>query len=570
MKSVKLLILLLVPVLLLSCSKGKDEIYVAEVGDRVITVADIEALYAKVDPKFLDGDTVDERKLNFLNTLIDKEVMAIKADELGYDKDPSVIAGLKAFKRMGLQGAYLKFEVVDKVKITDEILKQYYDNLGKSLTIKQILTDTPEAGEEVSQLLKDGADFESICIKYSKTPDADTGGKAETITFGRFPADLQDEVFNLPVGGISKPIESGFGFFIIKVLKINQAKHPRPFEAMKEELTPTVQALEEKRFMDRRTDKLRKKAGLEWYYDNIRIMFEALPPDRPLTSPPARNDEAYPLLKFGEPDYDKVLVSYLDKTITIRDLSDLYDRQSFFERPRREYRLGGIKRVMVELIMNELVEIEMKESKIEEHPELQKILKAKKEEMMVTRMFEEQVMKEVVVTSEEIRNYYEDNSELYKLPEQRRFGVIVTADATTAQEAYTQLVGGMRHSRAAQLFSIDEQTRSNGGETNMLIQGNQPELDDVGFDLKEIGDISRPFESSKGWVVLKLVEKSPQRVRSLNEVQNAVRKDISTLKNDARLKELIDKWKEKITINTYEDNLKKAEVHERERTKYVL
>ena len=570
MKIAKLLILLLVPLLLLSCSKTKDEINVAEIGDKVISVAEFEKLYAKIDPKFLDGDTVDERKMNFLNVLIEKEVMAIKADELGYDKDPSVIAGVNAFKKMGLQGAYLKFEIADKVELTDEVLKQYYDNLGKSLTIKQINVDTPDEGEEVYQLLKDGADFESVCVKYSKMPDAETGGKAQTITFGRFPADIQDQVFSLPVGGISEPIETGFGFFIIKVLKINQSKHHRTFEEMREEITPTVKALEENRFVDRRSKSLRKKAGMEWYHENIRIFFEALPPDRPLTSPPPRSEEIYPILKFEEADYDKALVTYLDKTITIRDLSDIYDNQSFFGRPRREHRLGGIKKVMVLLIMNDLVEKEMKESKIEDHPELQKVLQTKKEELMVTRMFDEQITNEAIVSAAEVRTYYEDNIELYKQPEQRRFGVIVTADATTAEEVHTQLVGGMRHSRAAQLYSIDEASRSNGGETEMLTQGNQPELDDVGFDLKNIGDISRPFESSHGWVVMKLVEKSPQRVRSLSEVQGAVRKDISTLKSDARLKELMDKWKEKITITIHEENLKKAEVQERQKTRYVL
>jgi hypothetical protein len=437
MKFEKWAALLLFPVLIIGCSRSKDKIPVAEVGNKVITVADIEELYSKVDPKFLEGKTVEERKRNFLNNLIDKEVMAMKADELGYDKDPFVVAGLNSFKKLGLQAAYLKFKVADKIKITDEILKKYYDNLGETLAIKQILVDTPEEGDEVYNLLKDGADFESVCIKYSKMPDADKGGKVETISFGRFPADIQDEVFNLPVGGISKPIETVFGYLIVKVVKVNQAKQSRPFEAVKEEITPTVRALEEKRFMTRRTDEIRRKAGVEWYYDNLRIVFDALPPDRPLTSPPHRNEEVYPLLKFDEADYGKVLVTYLDKSITIRDFSNMYDNESFFDRPRREHRLGGIKMVLGEQIMNELVVIEMKESKIEENPELRKLLNTKKEELMVTKMYNEMIKKEVVITSEEVRNYYEDNAESYKVPEQRRFGVIVAADVATAQEAYT-------------------------------------------------------------------------------------------------------------------------------------
>jgi parvulin-like peptidyl-prolyl isomerase len=104
----------------------------------------------------------------------------------------------------------------------------------------------------------------------------------------------------------------------------------------------------------------------------------------------------------------------------------------------------------------------------------------------------------------------------------------------------------------------------------ILTKGNQPELDEVGFSLAKIGDISQPFQTSRGWVVLKLVEKSPERVRSLYEVEDGVRNDLSTLKSDARLKEFMAKWKEKIPIKIYEKNLQKADVHERQNPKYFL
>jgi parvulin-like peptidyl-prolyl isomerase len=385
-----------------------------------------------------------------------------------------------------------------------------------------------------------------------------------TATFGRFMPELQGPIFALPVGGFTEPLESPYGYFVIKVLKKDRAKPAQSFEAAKRDIEPIVRSLEERAKMNEISEKIRKKAGTTWYPENMQIAFDALPPDRPLTNPPRREDEKYPLLKFDEEDLGKPVLTYKDKVFTIEQFSNLYDRTSFFERPKREFRLGGIKGFLMKLMMNELVMDEMEASGIENHPELKRILDTKQEELMVTMMFEDLVTKEVIISRKDIQTYYKDNLGNYKFPEQRRFGIIVANDEETAQEAYDKLIAGMPLPRVAQFYSIDEQTRSNLGETDFLVKGGQPEFDDVGFKLDKVGDTSKPFETSRGWVVLKLIEKSPERVRSLEEVQNAIEADLRTLKNDARLKELMTKWKKDIKVEYFDNNLRKAEVDDSE------
>jgi len=554
------LLLLMAAFLLVSCSKSKEETPVAKVNDHVITLADFERVYNLMDPRYLpEGEGFDKHKA-FLETMVDKEVMAVKADELGYDKNKTVQQGLDAFRRLGMQAAYLKFRVADKVKVTDQMMRDYYDMMGTTVSMKQILCDSEAEAEHVYQLLQEGNDFESVCKEYSKGPDADEGGMTMTATFGRFMPELEEKIFALPVGGVTKPLESPYGYFIVKVLKKDRSKPAKSFEEMKSDIEPMVRSLEERRAMNETSDKIRERAGTTWYPENIKIVFNALPPDRPLTNPPRREDEEYPLLHFDEADLGKPLLTYKDKVFTIEQFSDLYDRTSFFERPKREFRTGGIKGLLMKLMMNELVVDEMNTSGIENHPELKRILENKKEELMVTMMYQDLVNKETTVSRNDIQAYYKDNLENYKSPEQRRFGIIVTNDQETAQEAYNKLVAGMPLARVAQLYSIDEQTRSNLGETDFFIRGGQPDLDDVGFNLQNVGDISQPFETARGWVVLKLIEKVPERVRSLDEVSNAIQADLKTLKNDARLKELMTKWKKGMVIQYFDDNLRKAEV----------
>ncbi|MFH1755320.1 MAG: peptidyl-prolyl cis-trans isomerase, partial [Candidatus Latescibacterota bacterium] len=410
-------VLMIAVMLLVSCSKSKDEIPVAKINDRVISLAEFERVYNSMDPRYLPAGEGFEKQRAFLETMVDKEVMAYMADEQGYDKKKAVQQGIDAFRRVGLQAAYLKFLVADKIKITDKLLQEHYDRMGTTVTVKQILCDNPADAEKAYQLLQEGNDFDSVCKQHSKGPDAAEGGKVMTVAFGRFLPEIEEPIFALPVGGFTKPLESPYGYFVIKVLQIDRSKPAQSFEAVKSEIEPVVRQLEERRKMNEISESIRERAGTEWYPESMAIIFEALPPDRPLTNPPRREDEELPLLKFDETDLGKPVLSYKDKVFTIQQFSDLYDRTSFFERPKREFRVGGIKGFLMKLMMNELVVDEMDRSGIENHPELKRVLDNKQEELMVTMMFEELIAKETIISRKDIQAYYDDNKENYNLPE---------------------------------------------------------------------------------------------------------------------------------------------------------
>ena len=92
---------------LTGCSK-REELKLAEIKDRVITVHDYEDAYARVKKEFLPKEMDDAGKKEFLMTMVNRDLMAVKADELGYDKDPSIAQGMEAFRRMTTQVAYLR------------------------------------------------------------------------------------------------------------------------------------------------------------------------------------------------------------------------------------------------------------------------------------------------------------------------------------------------------------------------------------------------------------------------------------------------------------------------------
>lgn len=546
----------------MSCGKREDAVLV-EFKDRKITIARLEDAYSKVDPAYLPKQSGVEGFKEFATTMLNKEIMAYKADELGYDKDQAVVQGMDAYKKMGMQAGYLKIRVSDKVGFTEEQVREHYRNKGVTLSVKQILVDTPDEAEEVYQLLQDGADFETICKQYSKGPDAEEGGKVLTVAYGSYGPQMQRAMFALPVGGVSEPVYTAYGYFIIKVLRRSEPRNKEPFDDIRETLEQEVRVQNEMIMTNQVTDEIREKAGVQWYWENLNIAFNALPPDRSLTNPPDRRDEVYPLLYFNHNDLDKPVLTYNNKDVTIKDFSDYYDRASFFTRPRREFRLGGVKYFLTERMMSELVPEEMERANIEEHPEIKAAIRAKMEELMINRLYDDMINKQTVVTENMIRNYYDDNKELFRVPEKRRFGVILTGDLETAQTAYKELMSGKRFRTVAMAYSIDTQTLETLAETELLSQGEQPEIDRVGFSLERVGDVSEPFETSRGWMILKLTEKSDSGNYSYEDARDSIDRALKAEENEKRLNELLDKWKEELGVVFHDANFGKIQVEER-------
>lgn len=553
----------LVVVAATGCSK-RENLKVAEFKDQVITVADFERAYEKVDPAYLPKATGMEGKMEFLTTMLNKYVMAYKADELGYDKDPSVSQGMEMFSRMALQVAYLKKNVADKVTVSDEDVRAHYENQGVSIECKQILTDTPEQAQEAYQAVQDGLDFDTAVRQYSKNQDASTGGLVFTAVYGQLTPEVQEVLFSVPIGGATEPVMTAQGWVVMKVLRRNEGRTKPPFEEVKEQYTAEVKNLKEAVALNKFTRDLRDEYGVTWHYDNLYIVYNSLPPDRSFEDAPSRSQEIYPLLLFDPADLDKPMVTWQGgKQITIKDFSDFYDQASFFNRPRRDSRLGGLRQFLVERIMNEISGDVVTKSGIEKDPEVARALKSKKEEMMVSLLYNEVVDKETIVTKEEIKNYYEGNLESFHNPEKRKFGVILTGDVETAQQAYRELKSGKQFRTVVLAYSVDEDSKGNNGETTELAQGDQPELDGVGFALRNVGDVSEPFQTSRGWVVLMLVERIDEKYFSLEEAEQRIEGTLKQEKNDARLQEMLTKWKEEVGVVVYEDNLAKTKIVER-------
>ncbi|MBM0045790.1 peptidylprolyl isomerase [Anaerococcus sp. mt242] len=111
--------------------------------------------------------------------------------------------------------------------VSDEDVDKFYEENKdefKKADADHILVDDEKTAKEVKEKLDNGGDFAELAKEYSKdTGNADKGGALGEFKKGDMVPQFSDKVFSMKEGEISEPVQTQFGWHIIKLNKINES-----------------------------------------------------------------------------------------------------------------------------------------------------------------------------------------------------------------------------------------------------------------------------------------------------------------------------------------------------------
>jgi peptidyl-prolyl cis-trans isomerase C len=202
-------------VLFSACAK-QDSRVVAQVGERTITVAQLQERFGDARPVSPEEELT--RKRQVLENMIDAELMIIGAIEAKLDKEDDFQAKIKEVERNALLEALYMKEIVEKSTPSEKEMKKYYEKLGWEVKASHILVKTEEEAQEIIKQLSEGGDFAELAKeKSTDRGNKDKGGDLGYFTWGKMVTPFQDTAFAMKVGSISKPVQTRFGWHIIKM-----------------------------------------------------------------------------------------------------------------------------------------------------------------------------------------------------------------------------------------------------------------------------------------------------------------------------------------------------------------
>lgn len=321
MRKLALVLLILIPAI---ATAEVVEAIVARVGDRIITRSQyfgrLQDGFEEIDNTFPPAEA-NSRKEALRKSLLDEMLAEVllkdRADRLGLTVSAAeldeAVKRLKAqygiesdeefnesLKKSGLTRAEMEARLRDTLitnkvfsrelrsrdELTDRELRERYERekeqyrLPERARLREIVLVTPEGVDaatrerlrlraaEAFERARGGEDFAKLVSEYSEAPTKDKGGELGEVGKGELLPILDGGVFRSDAGAVVGPIETRFGFHILRVEERIPSELPS-FDAVKDRLRREASEQTFQRDYQSYIEKLRKEAYVEIYDQNL-------------------------------------------------------------------------------------------------------------------------------------------------------------------------------------------------------------------------------------------------------------------------------------------------------------
>jgi peptidyl-prolyl cis-trans isomerase C len=227
------------------------EVVVITVGDDKITKAQFDMILSSIPPQQQAGAQSPKGRREIAEKLAEILTLAQEAKSRKLDQTPKVQTQIMLSEDQLLANIMFR-DLADNAKPDDAALLAYYEAhkaeweevkarhilirfQGSNVPVasgKKDLTDA-EALAKAADLrakLVAGADFATVAKENSDdTGSGEKGGDLGSFGKGAMTPEFEKEAFLLPVGQVSQPVKTPFGYHLILV----ESRGPKPFEEVK-------------------------------------------------------------------------------------------------------------------------------------------------------------------------------------------------------------------------------------------------------------------------------------------------------------------------------------------------
>ena len=247
---------------------------------------------------------------------------------------------------------------------------------------------------------------------------------------------------------------------------------------------------------------------------------------------------------------ETILASFSGQTITLGEFDQLW------EEVPEEYKLQLDKSMVLDQMISEKLLIqEAKNMGLEEDNAVLEQIKKMTEQILVQVLIEREILDKIDVNDEEVSEYYEQNKDSFTEKEQIHLYNILVETEEEANVILEQLTTGGDFSEIA----IEKSTgpsAAQGGDLGYLTKGTIiPEIEEVVFTL-EVEELSEVVKSDYGFHILKITEKKPETVKTLEEVKEEIIQTLLPVKQKDAFDSLLEELKGKSEIEINEEALK--------------
>lgn len=235
-----------------SMLRAQDNEILLTIGDRKITKGEFERIYRKNNSNLYNKEDKKTPEA-YLDLFINFKLKVIEAERLKMDTSKAFIDELNGYRKE-LAAPYLT-----NVKFNEDMVRELYERTTKEVHASHILlrvaeNATPEQEKEVlDRILKirqeiiDGKDFAEAAVEYSEDPSVKNNkGDLNYFSALQMVTPFENAAYNTPVGEVSQPVRTSFGYHLLKVHDIRdnrgEIKVAHIMKMFPQDVTPEIKA----------------------------------------------------------------------------------------------------------------------------------------------------------------------------------------------------------------------------------------------------------------------------------------------------------------------------------------
>lgn len=201
----------------------------ATVNGTPITLGLLRVVYLQI-PQQYQGYPGEILTPALLDQLINQILLAQAGEKDGLGEGTQLRIALENFRREEIAGAYIRAAIA--AEVTEEAVRKTYEEKVAALPPEEevnaahILVESEDKAKEIVAKLAAGADFAELARESTDVGSGSRGGDLGWFGRGMMVPEFENAVFALKPGEVSAPVQSRFGWHVIKLLGTREKPKP--------------------------------------------------------------------------------------------------------------------------------------------------------------------------------------------------------------------------------------------------------------------------------------------------------------------------------------------------------
>jgi peptidyl-prolyl cis-trans isomerase C len=256
---------------------------VARVNGRPVYKKEFESILPEDYERVL---TADERKA-YLDRWMATHLLYEEASRQGFGVSRDIETRLEQYKKDLVADRFVQEVMKNRAVVSEQEVRAYYDARRDEYTreyrVSHILVNTLEEAEKAKEMLQQRT-FSWVARRYSIDKHTGIGGDLGFLSKGNMIPEFENVVFAMGVGDVSDIIESDFGYHIIKLMDIRDARDKLDYEDAAPEISRMLLLQKRNAIYESLIEDLVSSAEIEVLDPELRLLVDT---DATATPPPA-------------------------------------------------------------------------------------------------------------------------------------------------------------------------------------------------------------------------------------------------------------------------------------------